>query len=81
MCTKDFRWHPSTSICEISRYLKCKTVGDSVIVCDEIINVLDNLSTNVTNTLPTNVWSAVSINSDNRELKYKMDCGTLHMFY
>ena len=43
-------------------------VDNSVIVCNEIINVTDSVSTNVTNTISTNVASTVSINSDNKEL-------------
>ena len=36
--------------------------------------------TNVTNTLPTNVTSTVSINSDDKKLRYKMDCYILQVF-
>ena len=51
-------------------------------MCDEIINVTDSvstivrnsISTNVTSTMPTSIVSTVSINSDDKRLRYKMDC-------
>ena len=49
-CKNDY----STCICESSRYLK-SIDDDSVIVCDEVINVRDNASTNDANAIPTNV--------------------------
>ena len=61
-CKNDY----STCICENSRYLK-SIDNDSVIVCDEIINVRDNASTNVTNAIPTNVKRFFSINSDDKK--------------
>ena len=52
---------PSTCICENSKYLK--SVADaSVTECDEIIIVINNLSTKKTNTIATNVTSIASIN-------------------
>ena len=65
-----------------------KYADTSVIVCDEIINAIDNTSTNVTNTIPTimtkslsiNVTSAVSINSGDKKTSYKVDCYILHTF-
>ena len=49
---KYYSWNPSTWICENSKYLK--SIGDtSVIVYDEIISVLDIVSTNMTNTIAT----------------------------
>ena len=71
-CLKDYSWNPSTCICEISRYLK-SIVDESVIVCDEIINVTDSASKIVTNTIPTSVTSIASINSDDKKVRYKMD--------
>ena len=53
-CKQYYSWNPSTCICENSRYLK-SIVDDSVIVHDEVINVTDIASTNVTNTLPSNI--------------------------
>ena len=35
---EDYRWNPSTCICENGKYLKSVT-DDSKLVCDEIINV------------------------------------------
>ena len=60
----------STCICENSRYLK-SIDDDSVIVCDEVINVRDNASTNETNAIPTNVKRFFSINSDDKKVTYE----------
>ena len=57
-CKKDYRSNPSACICEYSKYLK-SVVDDSVIVCSEIRSVADSVSTNMTNTIPTNVTSTV----------------------
>ena len=70
---KDYSWNPSTCICEISRYLK-SIADDSVIVFDKIINVADAVSTYVTYTVAANVTSTASINSDNKNVRYKMNC-------
>ena len=43
-----------TCICENSKYLK-SIADDSAIVCDEIIDAIDIVSTKLTNTLATNV--------------------------
>ena len=43
----------SKCICENSRYLK-SIVDDYVIACDEIINVINSISINLTSTVPTN---------------------------
>ena len=48
-------------MCENSRYLK-SIADDSVIVCDEIINVMNNVSTNVTNTISTNLTNTIPTN-------------------
>ena len=48
---KDYAWNPNTCACKIGAYLK-STVDDSVILCDEILNVTD----------------AVSINSDDKKV-------------
>ena len=63
---KDYRWNPSTSICENNRYLE-SAVDDSVIVCNEIISVTSSLSINMANTLSTNVTSIVSVNSNDKK--------------
>ena len=78
MCTNDYR-HPSTCICENSRYLK-SVDGDLVIVSNKIVNVANSVSTNITNTVPTNVTRTVSINSDYKKVRYKMDYYILHTF-
>ena len=47
---KDYSCNPGTCVCESGKYLK--SIADtSVIVCDEIINATDSLSTNMTNTI------------------------------
>ena len=60
-CKKIYSWNPSTCTCENSKCLK-SIVGDSKIVCDEIIYVMDVVSTNVVNTISINVTSAMSTN-------------------
>ena len=60
-CEKDYSWNPSTCICEKSKNLK-KVADTTVTQCDEIIIVMDNLSTKKTNTIATNVTSTASIN-------------------
>ena len=62
LCEKDYSWNPSTCICENSKYLKSITDGTSVTKCDEIVIVMNNLSTKKTNTITTNVVSTASIN-------------------
>ena len=53
-CKKHYSWNPSTCICQNSKYLK--SIADtSVTECDEIIFVMDNVSTKKTNTIATNV--------------------------
>ena len=39
---------------------------------------MKSVSTNVTNTISTNVISTVSICSDDKKVRYKMDCYILH---
>ena len=41
-----------------------------MIACDEIISVMDIVSTKMTNTIVANV----SINSDDKKVRYKIDC-------
>ena len=53
-CTrkKNYSCNPSTCICEDDKYLK--SIPDtSMITCDEIISVMDILSTKMTNTIAT----------------------------
>ena len=53
-------WNPSTCICENSKYLK-GVADTSVTECDEIIIVMDILSTKMTKTVATIVTSNASI--------------------
>ena len=65
---KDYSWNLSTYICENSKYLK--SIADTlVIACDEIIPVMDIISTSVTNTIGT----TVSIYSDDKKVRFKVD--------
>ena len=51
---KDYIWNPSTCVCENRKTLK--SIADtSVIACDEVISVMDIVSTKRTNTIATNV--------------------------
>ena len=59
-----------TCICENGNYSKC-VADNSVITCDEIINVTDSVSTNVTST--------VSTNFHNNKVRYRIDCYILHI--
>ena len=64
----------STCICENSKYLK--SIADtSEIDCDEIIAVVDVVSTKITNAIATNVISSVSIDCHSKKVK---DCSILH---
>ena len=69
-CKKDYSRNPST--CN-SKYLK--SIADtSVIASDEITSVVDIVSTKMTNTIATNV----SINSNHKKVRCKIDCYILH---
>ena len=66
-----------------------RSIADtSVIVCHEITNATDSVSTNVTNAIPTNltnttstnVMSTVPINSNDKKVRFKMDCYILQNF-
>ena len=61
-CKRKNSCNLSTCICENIRHLK-SIVGDSVIVCDEVVSITNSVSTNVTNTIPTNVTNSISIKS------------------
>ena len=68
-----YSWNPSTCICENSKYLK--SIADtSVTACNEIISVMNIVSTKMTNTIATNI----SINCHNEKVRYKIDCYILH---
>ena len=45
------------------------------------MNVQASLSTIVTNTISTNVTSTLSINFDDKKVRYKMNCYILHTFF
>ena len=42
MCKKDYIGNPSTRACEIDKHLK-SNIGDSVILCDKVADVLENV--------------------------------------
>ena len=52
-CKKHYSWNPSTCICETSKHLK-SIAGTSLIKYDEVIYVMDIVSTKVTDTIATN---------------------------
>ena len=66
-CKKDYSWNPGICICEYSKYLK--SISDtSVIMCVEVISVMDIVSTKRTNTVATNIW----IDCHNKKVRYKV---------
>ena len=82
MCKKDYSWNPSTCICKNSKYLR--SIADtSVTECDEIIIVIDIVSTKKINaiaakktkTIAANVTSTASINRHSKKVK---DCYILN---
>ena len=71
---KDYSWNPSICICENGKYLK--SIADtSVTECDEIIIVMDIVSTKMTNTIAANITSTPSINCYSKKVRY---CHILH---
>ena len=73
-CQKYYSLNPTTRTCENSKYLK--SIDDtSVIEKNEIVPVMDIVSKNMTNTIAGNV----SINSDDKEVRYKLSCYILHI--
>ena len=70
---KSYSWNASTCICDNRKYLK--SIADtSVIACDEIISVMDIVSTKMTTTIETNI----SINFHTKKGRCKIDCYLLH---
>ena len=65
---EDYIWNPRVCICEYSKYLKILS-DTSVTNCDEIVIVVDNLSTKKTDTIATNVTSTASINCHNKKAR------------
>ena len=74
---KDNSWSPSKCICENSKYKK-GIVDDSVIAYDEIVYVMDIVSAEMTNTIPTNVKNTMLTNSDDKKVRHKINCYILH---
>ena len=65
---KDYSWNRSTYTCEKSKYFK--SVADpSLTECNEIIFVMDIVSTKKTNTIATNVTSTASINGHSKKVR------------
>ena len=59
-------------------FFRIVSVDDtSVITCDKIVSVMDNVSIKMTNTVAENL----SINSDAKKVSYKMDCFILHAVF
>ena len=77
MCGKDYSWHPTTFGCESGEYL-ASTIVDSAITCDEIIGTADIVSTNVICTVSTNAANIVSINFDDKKVRYNTIFFILH---
>ena len=76
---RNYGWNPSTCICENSKYLK-STADTTVTECDEIIIVMDNLSTKRTNTIATNVTSTASINWQSKIVRESLKSGITDIF-
>ena len=65
-----------------------RIADESMFVGDEIVNVMDIVSKNATKTVPTNITNNTStnatntvlINSDDKNVRYKMNCYLLHNF-
>ena len=57
-CKKDYSWNPGTCICGNGKDLK-SFFDTSVIACDEFIIAKDRVSTNIRNTIPTNMTNTL----------------------
>ena len=73
MYKKDYSWNPSTCTCENSKYLK-SIANTSAIACDNIIYVMGIASTQITNTIATDV----SIMLITKKVRCKIDCYISH---
>ena len=74
-CKNDCSWNPSTGVCENSKYLN--SIHDtSVTECDEIVIVMDIVSTKKTNTKATNFMTTASISCYSKKVRY---CYILHI--
>ena len=70
-CKEDYSWNPSTYICENIKYL-ISGADTSVAECDEIVIVIDFISTKKTNTtVTTKVTSTTSIYCRSKKVR---DC-------
>ena len=73
-CKKDYNQNPSTCICKNSKY--SKSIPDtSVTDYDEIITVMDIVSTKLTNAIATNFTSTASTYCHSEEVR---DCYVLN---
>ena len=70
-------WSLSTCICENNKYLK-SVANNSVTECDEVIIVMNNISTKRTNTMTTNVRSTAPMNCQYKKVR---DCLFYAQFY
>ena len=67
---KIISWDLSACFCDYSKYLK--SIVDSLVIVRNEINVMNSVSANVT--------SALSINNDDKNVRYEMGCYILHTF-
>ena len=72
-CRKRYSWNPSACICENDKYLK-SIADSSVVACDEIISIMNIVSTKMTDAIAANV----SINCHNKKVRRKNDCYIFH---
>ena len=72
-CKEYYSWNPSTFICENSKCLK-SIADNSVTKCDEIIIVMDIVSTKKTNTITTKKTNTIAANVTSTA----SDCYILH---
>ena len=70
-CKKDYSWNPCACICENSKYLKSIS-GTSVIALDEMISVMNIVSSKTTNAIAQSV-------TKNFQSKKAGDCYVLHI--
>ena len=73
-CEKYYRLDPSTGISENSKCLK-SVIDTSVTRCHKSVIVMNNLSTNKTNTITTNDATTALINCHSKKVR---DCYILH---
>ena len=73
MCIKDYSWNPSTCIGENRRHLK-HIVDNIGIAWNEIMYVIDIVSSNMTNAISTNAWT----NYDGKKVRYETSCYIFH---